>query len=130
MRDPQQAAKKVGLQNGIELLWQRKVQTQLKKLQKLMARESAAQAAKLGLCRILFSSPEVEGEADGFALEKVGTGKTQEYKFWDKLKACELLLKLEEMDASCKENSFSGILEALQQGAQRSGEDEREADEE
>lgn len=130
------------MEDGILLLSERKVQSQLRRLRRLFAKESPGELAKWGLCRMLFSVPQVDEEGklagDGFSLEKYCTGKGTEYKFWDKLKACELLMKLEEM-LSCKgENTFEGILSALQQGAtglsdanlsQESGE-EREGEEE
>ena len=118
LRDAGRAARKVGEpeENGILFLSERRVAAQLK---------SAGELAKLGLCRILFSEPKTDIEGNllaGFSLQKYGAGKGGEYQFWDKVKACELLLKLEEQQGERakdleKQEDFTGLLGALQKGA-------------
>ena len=68
---------------------------------------------------------KAEGElADGVY---TGTGKGMEYKAWDKLKACELLLRLAERENQGG-SEFGEVLQALQEGA-RQLDDWKEADE-
>ncbi len=127
LRDAGCAARKVGEpeENGILFLSERRVAAQLKYLRKQLGEESAGELAKLGLCRILFSEPKTDIEGNllaGFSLQKYGAGKGGEYQFWDKVKACELLLKLEEQQGERakdleKQEDFTGILGALQKGA-------------
>ena len=128
LRDPQQAAQKAGLENGIARLGERSVQKELSKLQKNFAEQSAGELAKLGLCRILFSQPVLEDgkTQDSFSIGKCCTGKEAEYQFLDKIKACELLLRLEEMDQTRQKNDFGSLLSALQQGAQEIEKEEGE----
>ena len=64
---------------------------------------------------------------DGFSAERFGTGKGMEYKAWDKLKACELLLRLAERENQGG-SEFGEVLQALQEGA-RQLDDWKEADE-
>lgn len=120
LRDVQKAAEKAGEENGVLLLGERKVQTQLKRLRKMMGQETAGELAKVGLRRLLFSEPSTDESGNlcnGFALEKYSAGKGTEFKFWDKVKVCELLMKLQEAEQTRGKADFSGILGALQQGA-------------
>lgn len=107
---------------------ERSVQKELSKLRKIFAEQSAGELAKLGLCRILFSQPVLEDgkTQDSFSIGKCCTGKEAEYQFWDKIKACELLLRLEEMDQTRQKNDFGSLLSALQQGAQEIEKEEGE----
>ena len=62
---------------------------------------------------------------DGFLTSKVGSAKAAEYQFWDKLKACELLLKLNEQEKQgagqelwrCAGGAAAGCAEAFGGGA-------------
>lgn len=78
-----------------------------------------------------FAQAERDGEGnpvfDGFSAERFGTGKGMEYKAWDKLKACELLLRLAERENQGG-SEFGEVLQALQEGA-RQLDDWKEADE-
>lgn len=128
-RDPQLAARKIGMENGAALMGQRRVQAQLKRMNRLLGKASAAQTAKEGLSRILFASPQVDEEgtplSDGFSVERYTRGKEVAYQFWDKLKACELLIQLAQMEREEREESgFQGLLTALQQSAQEGEESE------
>ena len=50
-----------------------------------------------------------------------------EYQFYDKLKACELLMRLEDQSKSeSKEDGFYSILEALNRGEKEEGERKEE----
>lgn len=75
----------------------------------------------MALCRIAFSQPQQDEEGkileSGFSVEKCG-GKQAEYKFWDKIKACELLIQLAQIQHSETSGGFSSLLGALQQGAE------------
>ena len=94
LRQPEQAAQKAGVQDGVLLLGDRRVRRELRRLRREFAKQGAGELAKLGLCRLLFAQAEriEEGNPvfDGFSAERFGTGKGMEYKAWDKLKACEL----------------------------------------
>lgn len=120
LRDPQRAAERAGAENPIAALGERKVQKELARLRKNFAEQGAGEIAKLGLYRILFSQPVLEGRKadEGFAVSKCSENKGTEYQFLDKIKACELLLRLEEMEQLQRQNSLSEVLAALQQGAQ------------
>lgn len=120
LRDPQRAAEQSGMENPIVALGERKVQEELAKLRKSLAEQSAGELAKLGLCRILFSQPMMEGGItdEGFAISKCSGNKGGEYQFLDKIKVCELLLRLEELEQSQRQTSLSEVLSALQQQAQ------------
>ncbi len=128
-RDPQLAAQKIGVENGAALMGQRRVQAQLRRMNRLLGKASAAQTAKAGLSRILFASPQMDEEgkllSDGFSVERYSQGKETEYKFWDKLKACEMLIQLARMEQEERDASgFQGLLTALQQSAQEGEESE------
>lgn len=131
LRDPEEAAKKAGVEDGISLMRNREVRKELSRLKKEF-REDTCDLMKLGLCRILFSQPECDENGEilksGFSLEKYSE-KTGEYKFWDKLKACELLLQMENLKQNQDENKFVQILEALQQSSINAQEDEAESKE-
>ena len=120
MKDPQAAAKKSGAKDGIALLLDKEVRQEISRLKRMFRKENTAELTKLGLCRIIFSQPQQDEEGkvteDGFALEKCG-GKQADYKFWDKIKACELLLELAKLEQSQNRSNFSGVLGALQKGA-------------
>ena len=100
-----------------------------RRLRRNLGKESAGEIAKLGLTRLLFGQAACDEEGkpvfDGFLTSKVGSAKAAEYQFWDKLKACELLLKLNEQEKQGQGRSFGGVLEALQQGAQKLSEEEQ-----
>ena len=95
LRQPEQAAQKAGVQDGVLLLGDRRVRRELRRLPREFAKQGAEELAKLGLYRILFAQAERDEEGnpvfDGFSAERFGTGKGMEYKAWDKLKACELV---------------------------------------
>lgn len=109
---------------GVESIWElnlRKVRTEWKKLSDLFAQQSSAELAKLGLYQILFSRASFDPEGricpDSFLTTKYSEGKGVDYQFYDKLKACELLMRLEEQSKSeRRKNEFSSILEALRCG--------------
>ena len=127
-RDPQLAAQKIGMDNGAALLGQRRVQAQLRRMNRLLGKSSAAQTAKAGLSRILYAAPQIDRDgnpfADGFAVERY-KGKEAEYQFWDKLKACELLIRLAQMEQEERDASgFQGLLTALLQRAEEGEESE------
>ena len=107
----------------------REVQREVRRLRRNLGKESAGEIAKLGLTRLLFGQAACDEEGkpvfDGFLTSKVGSAKAAEYQFWDKLKACELLLKLNEQEKQGQGRAFGGVLEALQQGAQRLSEEEQ-----
>lgn len=131
LRQPEQAAQKAGVQDGVLLLGDRRVRRELRRLRREFAKQGAGELAKLGLCRLLFAQAERDGEGnpvfDGFSAERFGTGKGMEYKAWDKLKACELLLRLAERENQGG-SEFGEVLQALQEGA-RQLDDWKEADE-
>ena len=106
LRQPEQAAQKAGVQDGVLLLGDRRVRRELRRLRREFAKQGAGELAKLGLCRLLFAQAERDEEGnpvfDGFSAERFGTGKGMEYKAWDKLKACELLLRLAERERCCR----------------------------
>lgn len=129
-RDVDIAARKA----GVESIWElslRKVRTEWKKLSNLFAQQSPAELAKLGLYQILFSrvslDPEGRISPDSFLTTRYSEGKGVEYQFYDKLKACELLMRLEEQSKSeRKEDGFYSILEALRCGEKEEGERKEE----
>ena len=131
LRQPEQAAQKAGVQDGVLLLGDRRVRRELRRLRQEFAKQGAGELAKLGLCRLLFAQAERDGEGnpvfDGFSAERFGTGKGMEYKAWDKLKACELLLRLAERENQGG-SEFGEVLQALQEGV-RQLDDWKEADE-
>lgn len=131
LRQPEQAAQKAGVQDGVLLLGDRRVRRELRRLRREFAKQGAGELAKLGLCRLLFAQAERDGEGnpvfDGFSAERFGTGKGMEYKAWDKLKACELLLRLAERENQGG-SEFGEVLQALQEGV-RQLDDWKEADE-
>ena len=131
LRQPEQAAQKAGVQDGVLLLGDRRVRRELRRLRREFAKQGAGELAKLGLCRLLFAQAERDEEGnpvfDGFSAERFGTGKGMEYKAWDKLKACELLLRLAEREKQGG-SEFGEVLQALQEGA-RQLDDWKEADE-
>ena len=104
LRDPNLAAQKAGVEKGVLLMNDREVQREVRRLRRNLGKESVF---------------------DGFLTSKVGSAKAAEYQFWDKLKACELLLKLNEQEKQGQGRSFGGVLEALQQGAQKLSEEEQ-----
>lgn len=122
LRQPEQAARKAGLQDGVLLLENRRVRRELRRLRREFAKQGAGELAKLGLCRILFARAERDEQGnpvfDGFSAERFGTGKGMEYKAWDKLKACELLMQLAERE-NRDGSEFGEVLQALQEGAQQ-----------
>ena len=74
-------------------------------------------------------SLDTEGKIspDSFLTTKYSEGKGVEYQFYDKLKACELLMRLEEQSKSeRKEDGFYSILEALRCGEKEEGERKEE----
>ena len=121
LRQPEQAAQKAGVQDGVLLLGDRRVRRELRRLRREFAKQGAGELAKLGLCRLLFAQAERDGA------ERFGTGKGMEYKAWDKLKACELLLRLAERENQGG-SEFGEVLQALQEGV-RQLDDWKEADE-
>lgn len=129
LRDPNLAAQKAGVDKGIQLIHDREVQREVRRLRRNLGKESAGEIAKLGLTRLLFGQAACDEEGkpvfDGFLTSKVGSAKAAEYQFWDKLKACELLLKLNEQEKQGEGRAFGSVLEALQQGAQRLSEEEQ-----
>ena len=129
LRDPNLAAQKAGVEKGVLLMNDREVQREVRRLRRNLGKESAGEIAKLGLTRLLFGQAACDEEGkpvfDGFLTSKVGSAKAAEYQFWDKLKACELLLKLNEQEKQGQGRSFGGVLEALQQGAQKLSEEEQ-----
>ncbi len=116
LRQPEQAAQKAGVQDGVLLLGDRRVRRELRRLRREFAKQGAGELAKLGLCRLLFAQAERDEEGnpvfDGFSAERFGTGKGMEYKAWDKLKACELLLRLAERENQGG-SEFGEVLQAL-----------------
>ena len=129
LRDPKLTEKKAGVEKGIQLIHDREVQREVRRLRRNLGKESAGEIAKLGLTRLLFGQAACDEEGkpvfNGFLTSKVGSAKAAEYQFWDKLKACELLLKLNEQEKQGEGRAFGGVLEALQQGAQRLSEEEQ-----
>ena len=125
LRQPEQAAQKAGVQDGVLLLGDRRVRRELRRLRREFAKQGAGELAKLGLCRILFAQAERDGEGnpvfDGFSAERFGTGKGMEYKAW------ELLLRLAERENQGG-SEFGEVLQALQEGV-RQLDDWKEADE-
>ena len=113
LRQPEQAAQKAGVQDGVLLLGDRRVRRELRRLRREFAKQGAEELAKLGLYRILFAQAERDEEGnpvfDGFSAERFGTGKGMEYKAWDKLKACELLLR--SGTATCVSDSSPGLVD-------------------
>ena len=74
-------------------------------------------------------SLDTEGKIspDSFLTTKYSEGKGVEYQFYDKLKACELLMRLEEQSKSeRKEDGLYSILEALRWGEKEEGERKEE----
>ena len=128
LRQPEQAAQKAGVQDGVLLLGDRRVRRELRRLRREFAKQGAEE---LAMYRILFAQAERDEEGnpvfDGFSAERFGTGKGMEYKAWDKLKACELLLRLAERENQGG-SEFGEVLQALQEGA-RQLDDWKEADE-
>ena len=118
LRQPEQAAQKAGVQDGVLLLGDRRVRRELRRLRREFAKQGFAQAER-----------DEEGNPvfDGFSAERFGTGKGMEYKAWDKLKACELLLRLAERENQGG-SEFGEVLQALQEGV-RQLDDWKEADE-
>lgn len=133
LRDPNLAAKKAGVEKGVLLMNDREVQREVRRLRRNLGKESAGEIAKLGLTRLLFGQAGCDEQGnplfDGFLTEKVGSAKATEYQYWDKLKACELLLKLNEQEKQGQGRAFGGVLEALQQGAQKLSEEEGQGEE-
>nr|DAQ15912.1 MAG TPA: hypothetical protein [Caudoviricetes sp.] len=121
LQDPQEAARRAQVEDGVLLLFDRRVKKELRRMQKAFAKQGAGELAKLALYRILFERPKQDAEGvpafDGFTAERFSAGKEIEFKGWDKLKACELMMKLAEKE-SAEDSRFGGVLEALQQGAQ------------
>ena len=82
LRQPEQAAQKAGLQDGVLLLENRRVRRELRRLRREFAKQGAGELAKLGLCRILFARAERDEQGnpvfDGFSAERFGTGKGME----------------------------------------------------
>lgn len=79
LRQPEQAAQKAGVQDGVLLLGDRRVRRELRRLRREFAKQGAGELAKLGLCRLLFAQAERDGEGnpvfDGFSAERFGTGQ-------------------------------------------------------
>ena len=129
-RDVDIAARKA----GVESIWElslRKERTERKQLSNLLAQQSPTVLAKLRLDQSLYArvslDPEGRISPDSFLTTKYSEGKGVEYQFYDKLKACELLMRLEEQSKSeRKEDGFYSILEALRCGEKEEGERKEE----
>ena len=70
LRDPNLAAKKAGVEKGIQLIHDREVQREVRRLRRNLGKESAGEIAKLGLTRLLFGQAACDEEGkpvfDGF----------------------------------------------------------------
>ena len=64
LRQPEQAAQKAGVQDGVLLLGDRRVRRELRRLRREFAKQGAGELAKLGLCRLLFAQAERDGEGN------------------------------------------------------------------
>ena len=59
LRQPEQAAQKAGVQDGVLLLGDRRVRRELRRLRREFAKQGAEELAKLGLYRILFAQAQL-----------------------------------------------------------------------
>ena len=62
LRQPEQAAQKARVQDGVLLLGDRRVRRELRRLRREFAKQGAGELAKLGLYRILFAQAERDEE--------------------------------------------------------------------
>lgn len=127
-RSPEQAARHCGWTGDewIPLMEEREVKRLTRRYQKLLPKENPGELARLGLEQLVFSSPELcdfdTEDASGPRLFQASEmkrqkGGTLEIKFWDKLKALEMLIGLDKQDREEKGNSTPPLWAALEQGA-------------
>lgn len=139
-RNPEQAAIICGEPNRwLEWMENKQVLRELYKLQRKFRKESPGDIAKRGLEQIVFSmipnfeksnSPcEDADEESGYCTEELSyrqfqiaewkkpKGGGEEVKFWDKLKALELLIRLEEEKGKQENQGGQAVYRALESGA-------------
>lgn len=127
-RNPPEAARLAGYDPSQwpSLVSNRVVRREARKLQRAFQKESAGQLAKRGLEQLIFGSSagnnpvSQEMGADLFRVSewKQPKGGGTEVKYWDKLKALELLIRLEEQEGAKSGGRESAVYQALEQGAE------------